>query len=236
MAKRIPIFFLSCLPLFLLACTSSRAPMQFEHGMWVKPISNGLAPKPGGPLRFSSFPFASPQMKGSPQKIAQSASQFVQKANGKKNPGYRKDCSGLTRAIFQNAGTPLGGSAVYTGENDVSVLYRYAQRNGKLHRHAPHPGDLVFFDNTLDLNRDGEQNDLLTHIGVVESIQEDGTVVFVHQLGPRPVRARMNLRHPQLSQSPKTGKRLNHILRRGKKGEKSKTAGSLFAGFATMTL
>ena len=130
---------------------------------------------------------------------------------------YRKDCSGLARAIYKNAGKPLGGTQLYAGENDVSILYRYSQKHGRLHRNAPSPGDLVFFDNTTDLNRDGAFNDLLTHVGVVEKVRDDGTIIFVHQIGPRPVRARMNLSHPQKVQDGQTGQRLNHILRRGKK-------------------
>ena len=227
---------IAVLLLSLCACSTTQATLQMEHGLWSPPISNAIAPKPGGPLRFVELPFSAPKMRGSSETIAKTAGQFLARANGRQATGYRKDCSGLARAIYKKAGAPLGGSAIYAGENDVSVLYRYAQKNGKLHRQSPQPGDLVFFDNTIDLNRDGDQNDLLTHVGVVERVQKDGTVVFIHQLGPRPVRARMNLEHPQLRQNPTTGKRLNHILRRGRSGEPPKTAGLLFAGFATLSM
>jgi len=207
-----------------------------QHGLWEKPLSNAIAPAPGGPLRFASLPFSSKARSHKSDNVAAIAQQFVKNANGKKAGNYRKDCSGLARAIYKNAGKPLGGNSLYAGENDVSILYRYSQRHGRLHRNAPLPGDLVFFDNTTDLNRDGSYNDLLTHVGIVERIQNDGTIIFVHQIGPRPVRARMNLSQPQKVQDPKTGQRLNHILRRGTKGAPPKTTAALFAGFATISL
>ena len=230
------LFFLSLSVQSLLGCASHKAPLKMQHGLWEKPISNALAPTPGGPLRFASLPFSAKPNTHKTEKVAVIAQQFVKNANGKKATTYRKDCSGLARAIYKNAGKPLGGNSLYAGENDVSILYRYSQRHGRLHRNEPLPGDLVFFDNTTDLNRDGSYNDLLTHVGIVERVQENGTIIFVHQMGPRPVRARMNLSQPQKVQDPKTGKRLNHILRRGTKGAPHKTTAALFAGFATMSL
>ena len=219
-----------------VGCASHQAPLQMQHGLYDKPISNATAPVPGGPLRFISLPFQSKPNANEAGKVASVAQQFVKNANRKKMGPYRKDCSGLARAIYKNAGKPLGGTQLYAGENDVSILYRYSQKHGRLHRNAPSPGDLVFFDNTTDLNRDGAFNDLLTHVGVVEKVRDDGTIIFVHQIGPRPVRARMNLSHPQKVQDGQTGQRLNHILRRGKKGEPHKTTAALFAGFASMSL
>jgi peptidoglycan DL-endopeptidase CwlO len=236
MRNTFSLIFVSLIFNFLGGCASQQAPLKMQHGLWGKALSNAQAPRPGGPLRFASLPFTSKPDAKRTQQVAAVAQQFVKNANSKKSHSYRKDCSGLARAIYKDAGRPLGGSSTYRGENDVSVLYRYSQRHGQLHRNKPQPGDLVFFDNTIDLNRDGDINDLLTHVGVVERINADDTIIFVHQMGPRPVRARMNLRQPQLIQDPKTGKRVNHILRRGKKGEPHKTTASLFAGFASISL
>jgi hypothetical protein len=60
----------------------------------------------------------------------------------------------------------------------------------------PSPGDLVFFKETWDRNRDGKMNDGLAHVGVVESIDTDGTVTFVHRSGSGMTRARLNLDAP----------------------------------------
>ena len=44
------------------------------------------------------------------------------------------------------------------------------------------PGDLVFFDNTWDYNGDGMANDPLTHVGIVERQEDDGTIVFISRV------------------------------------------------------
>ena len=43
-------------------------------------------------------------------------------------------------------------------------------------------GDLVFFDNTWDADGDGVDNDPFTHVGVVEKVESDGTIVFISRV------------------------------------------------------
>lgn len=43
----------------------------------------------------------------------------------------------------------------------------------------PSPGDLVFFSNTFDRDADGRTDDWFTMAGVVESVQGNGTIVFI---------------------------------------------------------
>ena len=97
-------------------------------------------------------------------------------------------------------------------------------------------GDLVFFHNTYDRNRDGRLNDSLTHVGVVEEVKTDGTVTYVHHAGARILRFRMNLDQPNAVRDPKTGRRLNHPLRRASGSQPSMTSGQLFAGYGTLSL
>jgi hypothetical protein len=68
---------------------------------------------------------------------------------------------------------------------------------GALHdRPRPARGDLIFWDNTWDRNRDGVWNDPLTHVGMVTDVTADDTIEFVHFHYRRGVvTARMNLRH-----------------------------------------
>jgi hypothetical protein len=61
-------------------------------------------------------------------------------------------------------------------------MFRLAYERSAIHTSSPQPGDLVFFRNTYDRNRDGKLNDGLTHVGVVESVAADGTVSFVHRI------------------------------------------------------
>ena len=89
----------------------------------------------------------------------------------------------------------------------------------------PKAGDLVFF-NAGDKKQ-------LNHIGFVEEILPDNTVLFIHHMSGLIVRSRMNFKNPNFQTDPQTKTRLNHILRRT--GSKKKyTAGQLFAGFGRL--
>src|SRR5271154_4967259 len=69
--------------------------------------------------------------------------------------GFPDDCSGLVEGIYASVGVPLQGAA-QRGDNGVTGLYRYAQARGRIFASGvPAPGDLVFFRDTYDQNRDG---------------------------------------------------------------------------------
>lgn len=163
------------------------------------------------------------------RRVARRASSLV----GASLASYRvpDDCSGLARAAYQAAGVELLSHGTLPGENAVSAIYRRAQRSGALHKHTPRPGDLVFFHETYDRNRDGLRNDGLTHIGVIESVAPEGTVVFVHRGGSGVKRSRMNLRQPSVH--GKGGHILNDYLRRAEGGERARLTSELFSGYAS---
>jgi len=143
------------------------------------------------------------------------------------------DCSGLVRAAYQAVGVELLSHGTLPGENAVSAIHRRAQRAGALHQRTPKPGDIVFFRETYDRNRDGERNDGLTHVGVIESVEPDGTVVFVHRGGSGVKRSRMNLRFPE--QRGKGGHVWNDYIRRAEGGERAQLASELFSGYASVS-
>jgi hypothetical protein len=61
----------------------------------------------------------------------------------------------------------------------------------------PLPGDLVFWDNTYDRNGNGRWDDDLTHAGIVVSVDDDGTIHYVHHNYRRGIVVeQMNLRAP----------------------------------------
>lgn len=132
------------------------------------------------------------------------------------DPGQRfnEDCSGLTRAVFSAQGIDLFADGVRSNENGVSAIYRFVARRGGLHEDSPRPGDLVFFRDTADSNRDGRENDGLTHIGIVAGIDQDGTVHVVHRNSQGIVREHMNLSFPERHRRG-SGEILNHWLRGG---------------------
>ncbi|MCY1083259.1 NlpC/P60 family protein [Archangium lansingense] len=141
------------------------------------------------------------------------------------------DCSGLVRAAYQAVGIELLSHGTLPGENAVSAIHRRAQRAGALHKRTPKPGDIVFFRETYDRNRDGVRNDGLTHVGVIETVERDGTVVFVHRGSNGVKRSRMNLRFPE--QRGQGGRVLNDYIRRAEGGERARFASELFSGYAS---
>lgn len=127
---------------------------------------------------------------------------------------FRRDCSGTVRGIFEIAGLSLNAARGKKSQSDTKTLYDFANKVGHISQTEPEVGDLVFFHNTYDVNRDGRMNDDFSHVGVVTEIQEDGTVVFVHHSRGMIIRSKMS-----------------DNLRRRTRKSKGKTASELFAGF-----
>ncbi len=157
-------------------------------------------------------------------------------ANGKRI-GY--DCAAVTRAIFLEHGIDLYDSGAPDPKaNGVRLIHHHISRHGKFHQGpAVQPGDLVFFDNTWDFNRDGFINDPLTHVGVVERQEPDGTVVFISRVAGAIERYRMNLALPHVHMTAE-GRVLNDYIRRKDIDDPPGThytTGELFAGFGTRT-
>jgi hypothetical protein len=146
---------------------------------------------------------------------------------------FGDDCTGLVRAAYSQAGVDLM-TAAQPGDNGVTAIWRFAARHGRIYS-GGHPvaGDLVFFKETYDLNRDGRDNDGLTHVGLVERAEDDGTVIVIHRVARGVVRYHMNLSAPDRAKSP-SGRRLNDYLRAAGPGNKPRLTAELFAGYATL--
>jgi cell wall-associated NlpC family hydrolase len=146
--------------------------------------------------------------------------------------GVPDDCSGLVRLAYQKAGIDLVSEGFQSGENAVTAIYRRARARGALHEN-PQPGDLVFFRETYDRNRDGRRNDGLTHVAVVERVAPDGTLTFIHRGRKGIARSHMNLAFPRTHREGQGGSILNDILRPASRGQRAWLSGELFAGFAS---
>lgn len=181
-----------------------------------------------------------PAATAKPQALAQTAARFV---------GVRKivvrgerfpfDCSGLARAIYFSQGIDLyDGVRANKGANGVRLIHRYVQQHGRLYPGPTvSPGDLVFFHNTWDSNGDGHVNDPLTHLGVVEEVEADGTIVFVSRVSRGIERYRMNLAHPNVHRAA-DGRVLNDFMRRKRPSDSRRVhhlTGQLFAEIGTLT-
>lgn len=151
---------------------------------------------------------------------------------------FRADCSGFVEAVYDAEGIPLR-DAVRIAPQDrgslVAGLYRMVAELGTLFKSElePLPGDLIFWNNTYDRNRNGKLDDPLTHVGVVEQVLADGTIVFLHRGAHGVARGRMNLTAPSSARTAQGGE-LNAPLRvkrgRDPKGTRY-LASELFEGF-----
>jgi hypothetical protein len=182
----------------------------------------------------------SPETRPSRTAIVRTAARLVGartiKVNGQR---IAYDCAGVTRAVFLQHGIDLYESRMVDQQaNGVRLIYNHIRDHGKLHQGpAARPGDLVFFDNTWDANRDGRINDRLTHVGIVERQDADGTITFISRVAGAVERYRMNLGLPHVYRTAR-GKVLNDHIRRKDSVDSAKTrylTGELFAGFGTRT-
>jgi NlpC/P60 family len=147
------------------------------------------------------------------------------------------DCAGVTRAVFLRHGIDLYGSSENDPEaNGVRLIYAHIQQQGTFHQGpVAHPGDLIFFNDTWDYNGDGKANDPLTHVGIVERQESDGTVVFISRVAGAVERYHMNLDLPHVHRTV-NGRVLNDYIRRKEAGDPADTGhltGELFAIFGT---
>lgn len=145
---------------------------------------------------------------------------------------FGSDCTGLVRA----AGAELGVDLMKRGEpgeNGVSAIWRFVQHHGRTFRGGrPLPGDLVFFRDTYDVDGDGRLGDGLSHVGIVEAVDERGTVSVIHRVSSGVARYRMNLERPDAARGA-DGSRLNDWLRAPGKSAPARLTAQLFAGYGT---
>lgn len=148
------------------------------------------------------------------------------------------DCAGVTRAIFLEHGIDLYRSShPEVNANGVRLIHNHVRQYGMLHQDMDvRPGDLVFFDNTWDFNGDGLLNDPLTHVGIVEQIEPDGTVTFISRVAGAVARYRMNLSQPHVHKTS-DGRLLNDYIRRKRSTDPENTArltGELFSFYGNL--
>lgn len=140
---------------------------------------------------------------------------------------YRYDCSGFVMAAHMAANVKLNGAS--------NKLYEMAQNHHVIHRKTrPYLGDVVFFDNTYDRNKNGRRDDLITHVGVVTAIDAHGTIELAHLGGSGITKIYMNLRAPDVHKS-EDGRILNSYLRvRSSKDDGPRLTGELWKAFGSI--
>lgn len=157
-------------------------------------------------------------------------------ANGRR---YAANCSDFVRAVYSIEGVDLyKWPRRPRGFSGVRGMYGLSRMTHGLHfRKRPQVGDLVFFHHTYDFNRNKQIDDFLSHVGVVEKVDADGTVHYIDRSSGRIKRNRMHVGRPHLWRDPVTHKVLNSYLRSRRRADPPGTrylSGDLFAGFGTL--
>ncbi len=161
-------------------------------------------------------------------KIATSAVSFLgDKSLKVDGNNFRYDCSGFVMAVHASVDIPISGS--------TKMLYTLSQTKNVLHqKKIPDHGDVAFFDNSHDRNKNGKRDDVLTHIAIVEKIDVDGTITLIHLGGSGIVRTYMNL-HAPTTYKNSDGKVINSYLRVSNRKESGpRLTGELWRAFGAL--
>jgi hypothetical protein len=216
------------------ACASSRSG-QREAEVPV-PVAIPVAEMTLAPLAEPPLPASRPPSDPPPVDPVQRMLSAARAELGKRGGREGIDCSTFVRSAYLAAGVDLYSDAS-PRDNGVQAMRRYVRHHGRLHRRRhPAPGDLVFFDNSYDRNRNRLLDDRLTHVGIVEEVLAGGTALVLHSTNHGVVREPMNLRRPHASRGP-GGEPINAVLRRRTPHDSPGTPhfmSELFAGFGTV--
>lgn len=109
------------------------------------------------------------------------------------------DCSGLITAINKNNGSaifdPKELNKYYSSGRKSQAMFDLYKDKNKISFSQPQVGDLVFFNNTTRATKGGSKK-LITHVGIVSKVNEDGSVEFLHNIRGKNVLSVMNLSLP----------------------------------------
>jgi hypothetical protein len=174
-------------------------------------------------------------------RLAARAASLVGHASAFRAAGERfnPDCTGFVEAVYASEGVPLRDlmkAAAPDERSGVPAAYRAVRRYGVVFGGGgewPAPGDLVFWRDTYDRNRDGRLDGTLTHMGIVEYVV-DGTVVFVHRGSKAVARGAMTPDRP--GERSAGGVALNTPIRKRdpRLAAVPALAGELFAGYGRL--
>ena len=94
---------------------------------------------------------------------------------------FTMDCTGTVLAIYWYAGIDLSQDFSRLKGSGVSRIYQTLQRRNLLYTTAhPLSGDIIFWDNTYDEDGFEGQPNPLSHMGMVVSVDQGGTIAYVH--------------------------------------------------------
>jgi hypothetical protein len=176
-------------------------------------------------------------------RLAARASSLVGEKGDFRSGGERfpADCTGFVEAVYQAEGIPLRALMRRSAPEErtgVDAAWRTVSAYGTLLGRGewPAPGDLVFWHDTYDRNGNGRADDGLTHIGIIQWVLDDGTVVFIHRGAKAVARGAMNPRRP--GEGTVDGQVVNSPIRKrdARLEGVPVLAGDLFAGYGRIDL
>lgn len=119
--------------------------------------------------------------------------QTVPSVKGKR---FLNDCIGFVNYVYYRAGFDLV-KAYGNGRGGVSSLYDGLRKHHFIFdAKTAAPGDIIFFDNTYDINRNGSWDDPLSHIGIIVGIEKHNTLVYIHNASHGVEEDHINLYYP----------------------------------------
>lgn len=136
-----------------------------------------------------------------------------------KGKHFTQDCIGYVRYVYYKAGLDLlkvsgnGGRGVRAIHNGlIKYGFVYTAKVSGI-------GDMIFFDNTYDVNKNGKWDDPLSHVGIIVNIGKHRTMTYIHR-GSRGVKSeKINLYYPNthaFRKKDKTRLKINSYLRRNR--------------------
>jgi hypothetical protein len=191
---------------FLASCASRPLPRKFQDAGQSTSFSQNK--------QAVSLSEDQERLRAAAEKLLGQPPESVVVVNGR---NFTLDCIGTVQAVFFSLHMDVARDFPRYSGNGVKRLYETLKQQNLLHKDSyPRTGDVIFWDNTYDANDDGDlTNDPLTHAGVVLTVEEDGTIHYVHSHVLRGVIIEvMNLLRPG-DYYDEAGKNINSALAMG---------------------
>ena len=156
---------------------------------------------------------------------------LMQKYVGKRDGG---DCSGFVTLINKKFNRDFFDEKeldkFYTKRGLKSeAMFKLYESKNLISFDDPQVGDLIFFNNTTRSTKNNKKAKIITHVGIVSSVEKDGTVAFTHHTKGKNMVDFMNLNDKNTRKKGK--KELNSYVVSCKNKSTSCLASNRFAGF-----
>lgn len=147
------------------------------------------------------------------------------------DPRFKNDCSGLVLGVFRTLGYEVELTHTRRVRFLSDAIYRSLNERGFTYvNFRPKPADLVFFKKTV-----AGSGDFVTHVGIVDAVLPDKTVVILNYTSPGVTELKMNLLDPHVHKTG-AGRVKNDYLKQktGSGTDEKRLSGELFFSFGDL--